>query len=143
MRDRLTEQPGDSSWVLAAKISLRDELDEYRAALTGAMVRTADGDTGRFLAHHDRAAGRFAAARGSAASERDQSVPVLTVVVSELRRLVLAATRPRNGEAAARTDRGSRPAAGQTCQGVVSSRASRAAAWRSVRSPERVHSART
>jgi hypothetical protein len=75
-----------------AKIALRDELDEYRAALTGAMVRTADGDTGRFLAHHDRAAGRFAAARGSAASERDQSVPVLTVVVSELRRLVLAAT---------------------------------------------------
>ena len=56
------------------------------------MVRTADGDTGRFLAHHDRAAGRFAAARGSAASERDQSVPVLPVVVSELRRLVLAAT---------------------------------------------------
>jgi glutamate dehydrogenase len=92
LRDRLTEQPGDSSWVLAAKIALRDELDEYRAALTGAMVRTADGDTGRFLAHHDRAAGRFAAARGSAASERDQSVPVLTVVVSELRRLVLAAT---------------------------------------------------
>ena len=91
LRDRMSEQPGDSSWVLAAKIALRDQLDEYRVALTGAMVRTADGDVGRFQAHHDRAIGRFAAARDSAASERDQSVPVLTVVVSELRRLVLAA----------------------------------------------------
>jgi hypothetical protein len=55
------------------------------------MVHTADGDVDRFLAHHDRATSRFAAARDFVTSERDQSVPVLTVV-RELRRLVLATT---------------------------------------------------
>jgi glutamate dehydrogenase len=92
LRDRLSEQAGDSSWVLAAKIALSDELDEYRVALTGAMVRTADADVDRFRARYDRATSRFAAARDIVASERDQSIPVLTVVVSELRRLVLATT---------------------------------------------------
>jgi len=92
LRERLSDQPADSSWVLAAKSALRDELDEYRVALTGAVVRTAGGEVGRFLAHHERAAGRFAAVRDSAASEPDQSVAVLTVAVSELRRLVLATT---------------------------------------------------
>jgi hypothetical protein len=58
-----------------------------------------------------------------------------------------AAPAPATGVAVLRCHSGSSGAttyaAGQTCHGVVSSRASRAAAWGPVRSPERVHSART
>jgi glutamate dehydrogenase len=92
LRDRVADEPSDSHWVLAAKSALRDELDTYRTALTAAAVRTAGGDVGRSTQRHAAAVARFAAVRDVAAAAREDGVPVLTVVLSELHRLVQATT---------------------------------------------------
>ncbi|WP_456871479.1 NAD-glutamate dehydrogenase domain-containing protein [Geodermatophilus sp. SYSU D00766] len=91
VRDRVVDEPADSSWVLSAKSALRDQLDACRVTLTRAAVTTAGGDATVFAARHAAAVARFAAVRDAALAAPDPVVPVLTVVVGELHRLVAAA----------------------------------------------------
>lgn len=49
VRDRVVDEPADTSWVLAAKSALRDQLDACRVALSRAAVTTADGDVAAFV----------------------------------------------------------------------------------------------
>jgi glutamate dehydrogenase len=90
LRAWTAERPGDSHWVLAARGALRDELDQHRVALAGALLRTADGDVERFAARHAVALGRFADVRERAAAGQDDVVARGCVVATELRRLVQA-----------------------------------------------------
>jgi glutamate dehydrogenase len=86
VRGRAADRPGDSSWTLAAKSALREQLDEHaRSLLTGLLLedRTVDD----LLAQHDAAVSRFAAVRTAALSARGEAVAVLATVVGELDRL--------------------------------------------------------
>ncbi|RBY83902.1 glutamate dehydrogenase [Geodermatophilus sp. TF02-6] len=88
LRAWTAEQPGDSHWVLAARGTLRDELDLQRVALAGALLRDADGDVRAFADRHAAALARFAAVREQAGAARDDVVARGCVVTAELRRLV-------------------------------------------------------
>ncbi|WP_456858857.1 NAD-glutamate dehydrogenase domain-containing protein [Geodermatophilus sp. SYSU D00691] len=80
------EVPGDSTWVLAAKVALREQLDEHARALTAALLADG-GDVDGFLARHATAVGRFAAVRDAAAAAREDAVALLAVLTGELSRL--------------------------------------------------------
>jgi hypothetical protein len=62
-----TDRPGDSSWTLAAKSALREQLDQHARSLTTALLgddRTAE-DLGT---RHGAAVARFEAVRAAARS---------------------------------------------------------------------------
>jgi glutamate dehydrogenase len=93
LRSWTAEQPGDSHWVVAARAALREQLDQHRVALAGALLRDADGDARRFAERHALALARFGAVCEQAASEqtgaaRDDVVARGCVVTAELRRLI-------------------------------------------------------
>ncbi|MDP5182002.1 NAD-glutamate dehydrogenase [Blastococcus sp. BMG 814] len=86
VRGRAADRPGDSSWTLAAKSALREQLDEHaRSLLTGLLLaeRTVDD----LVVRHGAAVTRFAAVRTAALSARDEAVAVLATVVGALDRL--------------------------------------------------------
>ncbi|MGK5114881.1 MULTISPECIES: NAD-glutamate dehydrogenase domain-containing protein [unclassified Geodermatophilus] len=80
---RAADAPGDSSWVLAAKAALREQLGEHHRALTAAALTAGDD----VLARHPAAVARFAATGEAAATAREDGVALLAVLTGELRRL--------------------------------------------------------
>jgi glutamate dehydrogenase len=86
VRGIAADRAGDSSWALAAKSALREQLDQHARSLVTALLledRTADD----LVAQHGAAVARFAAVRTAALSARDEAVAVLATVVGELDRL--------------------------------------------------------
>jgi glutamate dehydrogenase len=80
---RAADAPGDSSWVLAAKAALREQLGEHHRALTAAVLTAGDD----LLARHAAAVARFAATGDAAAAAREDGVALLAVLSGELHRL--------------------------------------------------------
>ncbi|MFW3168907.1 NAD-glutamate dehydrogenase domain-containing protein [Geodermatophilus sp. CPCC 206100] len=86
VRGIAADRPGDSSWTLAAKSALREQLDQHaRSLVTGLLL--AGRTTDDLVAQHGAAVARFAAVRTTALSTRGEAVAVLATVVGELDRL--------------------------------------------------------